>query len=231
MRTGVLVAGGTGALGREVVRDLLEAGREVTATWLVKEERDKLERDLGGPRERLRLVEADLTDPDGASAAISAVGDSLGAVVQLVGGYAGGAKVGDADPSSLDRMLALNVRPLYLLARAAMPVLAAAGDGALVAVSARPALEPRGGDAAYAASKAAVLNLVRSLHAEYRQDGVRSNAILPNLIDTPQNRAAMPSSDRSSWVAPEAIARVIRFLVSDDSAPVSGAAVPVYGRV
>lgn len=227
-RAGVLVSGGTGALGRAVLRELLRAGREVTATWVKREERDAVEGELGH-EPGLALVEADLGGPEGAQVAVEAAGP-LGAVVSLVGGYAGGRRVGDTDAGELDRMVAVNVRPLFLLARAAMPVLASAGGGAFVGVSARVALEPRGGDAAYAASKAAVLGLIRSLAVEYRDLGVRANAIVPSTIDTPANREAMPRSDHSRWVAPEEIARVVRFLVSEDSAPTSGAAIPVYGR-
>jgi NAD(P)-dependent dehydrogenase (short-subunit alcohol dehydrogenase family) len=229
MPHGVLVAGATGSLGVAVVRELLAAGREVWGTWMSRAGRDRAEAELGGAS-GLTLVEADLTNPAAVDAAVAAPGEALGAVVDLVGGYAGSGPVGNADPDELERMMALNVRPLYLLARAAMPVLARAGGGALVGVAARPAVRPAGGDAAYAASKAAVLNLIRSLDAEYAEEGVRANAIVPNVIDTPQNREAMPSADRSRWVPPEEIARVVRFLVSNDAVAVSGAAVPVYGR-
>lgn len=228
-RSTVLVTGATGELGRSVVRELLADGRAVTATWRRNEQRDRLTHEIG-EEPRLGLVEAELTDPAGAAAAVQSVGDDLDAVVNLVGGYGGGRKLGEAEPDELDRMLSLNATPLFLLARAAMPVLAAAGGGAVVGVAARPALLPRGGDAAYAAAKAAVLSLVRSLDVEYRALGVRANAIVPSAIDTPENRAAMPKADHSRWVAPAAIARVVRFLVSDDSAPISGATIPVYGR-
>jgi len=97
-------------------------------------------------------------------------------------------------------------------------------------VSAKAALEPFAGAAGYISAKAAVLAFVRALDAEYRDDSVRANAILPSIIDTPANRDAMPDSDWSKWVAPEQIARVIRHLVSQDSEVTSGAAVPVYGR-
>lgn len=228
MRPGVLVAGGTGTLGGAVVRELLEAGRHVTSTWIVPDERDRLVRGLG-ERPELELVEADLTTPDGADGAVRAAGDALGAVVDLVGGYSGGRRVGEADPDEIDRMFVLNVRPLFLLARAAMPVLAG-GGGAFVGVSARAAINPSGGSAAYAAAKAAVLTMIRSLAAEYRDAGVRCNAIVPSTIDTPQNRVSMPNADHSRWVSPAEIARVVRFLVSDESAPTSGGAIPVYGR-
>lgn len=229
MRSGVLVAGGTGALGRAVVRELLDAGSHVTVTWVDAEERDELERGMDGEA-RLSLVEADLTNPAAATSAVEAAGHSLGGVACLVGGYAGGAKVGEADAAVIDRMLTLNVKPVYLLARAAMPVLVEAGGAAFLAVSARPALRPAGGVAAYAAAKAAVLSLIRSLDAEYRGAGVRSNAIVPSVIDTPRNREEMPRADHSKWVTPDEVARVVRFLLSEDSAATSGAAVPVYGR-
>jgi NAD(P)-dependent dehydrogenase (short-subunit alcohol dehydrogenase family) len=223
---GVLVAGGTGALGGAVVRELADSGWDVTATWIVERERERIESELG---DRATLVRADLTDPAGADAAVAGV-DDLEAVVDLVGGFKAGAKVHEADPGDLERMLRLNVTPAYLLARAAMPRLVERGGGAFVAVSARAAIRPFSGAAAYILSKAAVLAFVQALDAEYRAGGVRANAILPSMIDTPANREATPDADFSKWVSPEQIARVIRHLISDDSAPTSGAGIPVYGR-
>ena len=223
---GVLVAGGTGALGGAVVRELLDSGREVTTTWVVDRERERIEADLG---DRVALVKADITDPDGAAAAVESVAE-LEAVVDLVGGFKSGAKVHESDPSDLDRMLTLNVKTAYLLARAAMPVLVERGGGAFVAVSARAAIKPFSGAAAYALSKAAVLALVKALDAEYGGEGVRANAVLPSMIDTPANREATPNADFSKWVPPEQIAKVIAHLISDDAAPTSGAGIPVYGR-
>jgi NAD(P)-dependent dehydrogenase (short-subunit alcohol dehydrogenase family) len=104
------------------------------------------------------------------------------------------------------------------------------GGGSIVCVSTRAALRPFPGAAGYISSKAAVLAFVDALAAEYTADGVRANAILPSVIDTPANRASQPDADHSRWVSPEQIARVIRFLCSDDSAPTSGAHIPVYGR-
>ena len=220
---GVLVAGGTGALGAAVVAELLAAGRPVWATLVVEKERERIEERPG-----LTLVRADLFDPDEAAAAVAAV-DDLGAVVNLVGGFASGPLVHETNPDDFERLLRLNLRPGFLLARAAMPRLAEAG-GAYVGVSARTALRPFAGGVAYATAKAAVLAFVQALDAEWRSHGVRCNAILPSVIDTPANRAASPDADHSKWVAPEEIARVVRFLVSDDSAVTSGAAIPVYGR-
>jgi NAD(P)-dependent dehydrogenase (short-subunit alcohol dehydrogenase family) len=127
-------------------------------------------------------------------------------------------------------MLRLNLVPAFNLAHSAIPRIAEAGGGGFVCVSARAALQPFSGAAGYITAKAGVLAFVRALDAEYRDAGVRANAILPSVIDTPANREAMPDADTTKWVTPDAIARVVRFLCSDDSAPTSGAAVPVYGR-
>ena len=138
--------------------------------------------------------------------------------------------LGDDMAQERQQVIELNLAPNFLLARAAMPRLASRGGGAFVAVSARPALRPFAGAAGYITGKAAVLAFVRALDVEYRDDGVRCNAILPSVIDTPANRASQPNADHSRWVAPVDIARVVRFLCSEESAPVSGAEVPVYGR-
>src|SRR5688500_12624668 len=219
----VLVAGGTGALGGAVLRELLAAGHPVTATWVEERERDRVQEDLGDEG-GLTLVQADLMDRDAVRTAVESV-EGLGAVVNLVGGFSSGPRVHETEPDEWEKLLRLNLRPGFLLARAAMPRLIERGGGAYIGVSARPALSPFSGAAAYVTSKAAVLAFVKALDADYRQDGVRANAILPSVIDTPANRAGQPDADHSKWVAPAEIAKVIRFLVSDDSAVMGGAAV------
>ena len=218
MGQAVLVAGGAGALGGAVVSELAAASWAVTVA-------DRRPREAGG----IEVVEADLLDPGEARRVVERV-EGLRAVVNLVGGFQMTGKVEGTEPADFEGMLRLNLVPAFNLARAAMPRLADAGGGAFVCVSARAALQPFSGASGYIAAKAGLLAFVRALDAEYRQAGVRSNAVLPSVIDTPANRSDMPGADTSKWVPPEQIARVIRFLCSEDSEPTSGAGVPVYGR-
>ncbi len=226
----VLVAGGTGGLGVAVLRCLLDAGHPVVATWRSQRERDRTREELGDAG-GLTLVEADLLDAASVDAVVVGAGaEGLSSVVNLVGGYAGGQPVHQTDPEQFEGMLRLNLRPTFLLARAAMPRLVEAGGGTFVAVSSRAAVRPFAGAAGYITAKAGVLALVAALDAEYRDAGVRANVVLPSVIDIPANRAAQPDADHARWVPAEQIAEVIRFLVSAESAPLSGAQIPVYGR-
>jgi NAD(P)-dependent dehydrogenase (short-subunit alcohol dehydrogenase family) len=220
---GVVVAGGTGALGTAVVHELVDAGHTVVATWIVPEERERL------ATLPVELVEADLFDAGAAEAAVRVV-EELEAVVDLVGGFSSGPRVHETEPEDFERLIRLNLTPAFTLARAAMPRMIERGGGAFVGVSARPALRPFPGAAGYITGKAAVLAFIQVLDAEYRGQGIRCNAILPSVIDTPANREAQPDADWSKWVPPEEVAKVIRFLVSEDSKPTSGAAIPVYGQ-
>ena len=224
----VLVSGGTGALGRAVLSELLESGARVVSTWMSERGRDSLLDELGEP-DGLQLVQADLSGDEGAAAAAEAVSGPLTGLVNLAGGFASGGRLHEAPPEEFERQIELNLMTAMRLTRATLPKLVE-GGGSVVCVGTKAALQPFSGASGYVVAKAALLALVRSLAIEYRDDGVRANAILPSVIDTTANRAAMPDADPSTWVPPAEIARVIRFLLSPDSAPVSGALMPVYGR-
>jgi NAD(P)-dependent dehydrogenase (short-subunit alcohol dehydrogenase family) len=225
MERTVIVTGGTGGLGAAVTRTLLDDGWRVVVPWFDERELDRVEK-----RDGVELVQADLTDADSAKNVVATAGDSLRALVNLVGGFAMGGRVHETPVDDFEKQLRLNLRPTYLMSAAAIPVLLAAGGGAIVCVSSRAAVQPFAGAVGYITAKRGVLAFVDALHEEYRDDHIRTNAILPSTIDTPANRKSMPDADFDTWVKPEEIARVIAVLCSDDAQVTSGAHVPVYGR-
>jgi NAD(P)-dependent dehydrogenase (short-subunit alcohol dehydrogenase family) len=225
MERTAIVTGGTGGLGAAVTQRLLDDGFRVVVPWFDERELERVQQ-----QDRLELVQADLTDPDSAKNVVATAGDSLRALVNLVGGFAMGGRVHETPVDEFEKQLRLNLRPTYLMTAAAIPVLLAAGGGAIVCVSSRAAVRPFPGAAGYITAKRAVLAFVDALHEEYRDDNIRTNAILPSTIDTPANRKAMPDADFDTWVKPEEIARVIALLCSDDAGVTSGGHVPVYGR-
>ncbi|HVL97538.1 MAG TPA: SDR family NAD(P)-dependent oxidoreductase [Solirubrobacteraceae bacterium] len=225
MRT-ALVTGGTGGLGTAVTATLLAQGWRVVVPWIEERELERLPE-----RDGLELVHADLFDPDAVAACVErAAADPdapLRGVANLVGGFAAGQPVATTPIEAFDAQLRLNLRPTYLVTQAALPHLAAAGGGSIACVSSRAALRPFAGAAGYCASKAAVATFAAVVAEEGRRDGVRCNAIVPSVIETPANRAAMGAD--AKMVPPAQIARVVAFLLSEDSLPTSGAAIPVYG--
>ena len=229
----VLVAGGTGGLGRAVSLAFLSQGAQVFVTWRNQAELEALKSAAGTNVARLEGRQADVTDAASVErllAEIVAHSGRLDALVNCTGGFLGGEKMWDSDPATLDRMLDLNLRSGFLLARAAAKAMVSQGSGAIINVAAKAGLEPAPGLAAYSASKAAAIAMMESLAADLKGSGVRANSILPNIIDTEANRRAMPKADFATWPKPEEIARVILFLCSDDARLIHGAAIPVYGN-
>jgi NAD(P)-dependent dehydrogenase (short-subunit alcohol dehydrogenase family) len=222
-----LITGGTGGLGGAVTGAFLAAGWRVVVPVLPQ----FLD---GAQASGAELVPADLTDPASVATVVARAtaeeAAPLRAVVNLVGGFAMGGRVHETPIEDFEAQLRVNLRPTYLVTAAGLPHLLAAGGGAVVCVSSRAAEQPFPGAAGYITAKAAVLALVDALDAEYRQDNIRVNAILPSVIDTPLNRATMPGADQSKWVAPAEIAAVILHLCSDDARAVTGSRVRVYGR-
>ncbi len=215
-----MVGGGTGALGRAVALELHRRGHRVVAVG-------RAAADVPGAS---RTLMADLSTREGAEVAfreVDALGE-VGAVVNVAGGFAPGSVVAGAD-TALREMLAANLETAWWSCRAAAPLLARHGGGAIVNVASRSAVGPVRGAAAYAISKAAVLRLTEVLAAELAPSRVRVNAILPGVIATPANREALAPDRLAAAVPPEDIAAVIAFLISDAAWPISGALIPTYG--
>jgi NAD(P)-dependent dehydrogenase (short-subunit alcohol dehydrogenase family) len=227
-----LVAGGTGGLGRAVTLAFLEESATVVVTFRKQAELDALKTQAGAKTSQLEGIAVDVTDEAAVRQFVEKIlakHGRLDALVNTVGGYAGGVKLWEMETKVFEQMLALNLRSGYALSRAAVPAMLKQGRGAIVNVAAKAALDHGAGAAAYAASKAAAVALLDSLAADLRGSGVRVNSILPSIIDTEANRKAMPNADFTKWPKPEDIARVILFLCSEDAKVIHGAAIPVYG--
>ncbi|HWO58355.1 MAG TPA: SDR family oxidoreductase [bacterium] len=227
----VLVAGGTGGLGRAVSLAFLAAGAEVIVTYRSESEFAAL-RESAPPSVSLAGQKVDVTDAAQVGAMVADIVARYGhldALVNTVGGYSGGATLWETAPDVLEQMLALNLRAGFVLTRAVLPVMIKQRRGALVNIAAKAALDPAARGGVYAASKAAALAMMDALAKEVRGTGVRVNSVLPSTIDTEANRRAMPQANHAKWPKPDEIARVILFLCSDAGRVVHGAAVPVYG--
>lgn len=227
----VLVAGGAGGLGRAVSLAFLAEGAKVVVPYRRQSEMEALAA-LAVDAASLEGHVVDLSDAVAVTNFVDGILAShsrLDVLVNSVGAWAGGAKFWQADVGEFERMLALNLRTGYSLLRVALPPMLKQGSGAIVNVASRAAVDHAGSAAGYVASKAAAVAMIDSLAADLKGTGVRANSILPGIIDTEANRQAMPAADFSKWPTPEAIARVILFLCSDDAALINGASIPVYG--
>jgi len=229
----VLVAGGNGGLGRAVTSAFLEEGATVAVTYRNLPEWEKFKSAASASAGRLEGHEVDVTDEAAVRQLVERILTKhrrLDAVVNTVGGYAGGLKLWEMETRVFEQMLNLNLRSGYALARAAVPAMLKQGHGSIVNVAAKAAFDHAAGASAYAASKAAAVAMMDSLAADVKGTGVRVNTILPSIINTEANRTAMPNADFAKWPKPRDIARVILFLCSDDAKVIHGAAIPVYGE-
>jgi len=224
-----LITGAAGNLGRAVAAAFASAG----AFLLLMDLDDKaLRAAYGSDDKRKQLLRADVLDAASVAQAIAAgrLG-RVGILCNLAGGFRMGQPVHETSEDTWELMLGLNAKSVINTARAIVPGMLAAGQGKIVNIAAMAALGGKENMGAYSASKSAVIRLTESMSAELREKGINVNCVLPSIIDTPQNRAAMPKADPWRWVAPEALAEVILFLASDAARAIHGAAIPVTGLV
>jgi NAD(P)-dependent dehydrogenase (short-subunit alcohol dehydrogenase family) len=223
----VVVTGASGNLGRAVTQAFAEQGAQLV---LIGRSLDELQHPGSHQGIPPLLLEADLTDEVQASGAIEAAVARFGRVdvlCNLAGGFRMGEPVHEASTATWDFLFDLNVRSVLHMARATVPHMLRVGGGKIVNVSAFAAQKGAAGMGAYAASKSAVIRLTESMSAELREQHINVNCVLPTIIDTPENRAAMPDVDPMRWVAPSALASVIVFLASHGARAIHGAALPV----
>lgn len=226
----IVITGGFGTLGAAVARAAVARGARVALVDFAANAPADLAAGLG--QGAIIIPGADLSDPSLAGTAIARAAGGLGGIdvlLNIAGGFVW-QTLQDGDPGAWDKMFRLNLQTCANASRAALPPLLASGSGAIVNVGANAALKAAAGMGAYAASKAGVHKLTESL-AEELKGKVRVNAVLPSILDTAPNRADMPDADPSAWVKPEELAAVILFLASPAASAVTGALIPVIGRV
>lgn len=222
----IAVTGGFGVLGQAVGLGLQQAGAQVMLL-------DKAGEAPPMPAGLLSLAQVDLSQADAAQAALDQVAQRLGGLDGLVN-VAGGFRWEEVATGSIetwDLLYGMNLRTAVLASQAALPHLLRQAQARIVNVSALASGQAASGMGAYAASKAGVSRLTEALAEELKDRAITVNAVLPSILDTPTNRADMPQADASRWVQPSALAAVIAFLLSDAAAAVTGALIPVRGRV
>lgn len=228
-----IVTGAAGNLGVAVARAFRVAGAKLALIDLSSERFPIIFPDLAQSPDCFFAPPTDGSDPGAVAQAVDEIKRRFGRIdilVNTVGGYRAGLPLHETPLSDWDFMLDLNARSVFVMCQAVIPQMLGQNQGRIVNVASRAALRGDAGHAAYSASKAAVVRLTESMDAELKDRGVNVNCVMPAIIDTPQNRAAMPDADFGSWVPPEAVADVILFLASEGARAVHGAAIPVYGR-
>ena len=221
----VLVTGANGGLGTNVTQAFLDAGAQVVGASLRIKQSDF-------NHSNFVAMAGDVSTGVGAKKLMDQLVARFGkldVVVHTVGGFAGGSSVADTDDATFQQMLDLNLNSVFHIVRATVPALRQTGEGRLIAIGSRAAVDPGAGVGAYSASKAAMVSLIKTVALENKDAGLRANVILPGTIDTPANRKAMPNADFSKWVRPSAISSLITWLAGDAGKDVNGAMLPVYG--
>jgi NAD(P)-dependent dehydrogenase (short-subunit alcohol dehydrogenase family) len=227
-----MITGASGSLGSATGRVFLEAGAKLA---LMARHKDLLLQtfpELIDEPNCHMSNSADLTSLEEVNRAVKEIIDYFGRIdvlVNTVGGYQAGSPLHETSIDTWESMISLNARTVFLTTRSVVPHMLRQGYGKIIHTAARTGLKGAANASAYSAGKAAVIRLVESASAEVKDQGININCILPGTIDTPENREAMPDADTSRWVAPESLANVIKFLASDDSLDIHGAAIPVYG--
>jgi NAD(P)-dependent dehydrogenase (short-subunit alcohol dehydrogenase family) len=230
-----LVTGATGALGRVVAKMLLENGARVVVSYRTDAKLAELLEFVGDLWSNVTPVEADVTNEQSVRGLVDKTVGGYGRIdflVNIVGAYAGGSDVANTEETTWDFMMNVNLKSVFLCSKAVLPFMMKQNYGRIVSVSSRVAVDGsrRARSSAYSVSKAGVIVLTGTIAEEVKKYDINVNCVIPSTIDTPNNRRDFPKADFSKWVDPKDIARLILFLVSDDSKVVSGASVPVYGK-
>jgi NAD(P)-dependent dehydrogenase (short-subunit alcohol dehydrogenase family) len=229
----VVITGAAGNLGVATARAFQNANARLVLLDRSADRLPQLFPELADSPNHYLATSVDVTDADAIASVAAETLKRFGradALVNTAGGYRAGTPLHETPLADWDFLMNLNGRSVFTVSRAFIPSMLQQGSGKIVNIASRGGLAGDASAAIYNASKSVVIRLTESLAAELKGHGINVNCVLPGLIDTPPNRAAMPKADFSKWVTPEALANVILFLCSEAATPVHGAAVPVYGR-
>jgi len=227
------ITGAAGNLGAAVARAFRSAGAKLALIDLSSERFPNLFPEFAQAPDFFFAPPTDVADLAAVTLAVDEIKRRFGRIdilVNTIGGYRAGTPLHETPLADWEFMLGLNARSVFVMCQAVIPQMLGQNHGRIVNVASRAALGGDAGHAAYSASKAAVVRMTESMDAELKDRGVNVNCVMPAIIDTPQNRVAMPDADFGKWVAPEAVADVILFLASEGARAIHGAAIPVYGR-
>lgn len=227
----VLMTGAAGALGSVVARSFAECGAQVV---LADRQSDRLAAVLGDVPGALLIGGIDVTSPAAVRSMVEqtlAARGRIDALINMAGTWRGGKPVHETALDTWDLLMNLNAKSVFITAQAVIPTMITQRYGKIVSIAAKSGLEGKANTSVYNASKSAVIRLTESLSAEVRDAGINVNCVLPTIIDSPANREQMPKADFSKWVTPQEMADILRFLCSDASRAIHGAAIPVNGRV
>ncbi len=222
----VLVTGAHGGLGVHVTQGFLDAGATVIGTSRKIQQSDFTS-------SKFTAMPVEISTPQAARGLVDQVVARFGRIdilAHTVGAFAGGKSVAETDDATLQKMFDLNFNSAFYLLRAALPAMRKTGNGRIVAIGSRAAVDPGPGVGAYSASKAALVSLIRTVALENKDVGITANVILPGTMDTPANRKMIPNADVSKWVQPGSVANLVVWLAGSAGADVTGAVIPVYGK-
>ena len=224
----VLITGGTGALGRTLVKKFIDSGAITISSFLNEKEAEKLK--TANPK--VEMIELDIGKEEQILKMIPILVERFGTInilVNVVGGYLGGKSITELNGTDWDTMMNLNLKSAFLISKHVIPIMKSGNGGNVVHISSRTGLKSEGYDSAYAASKAALIRFVESAAQEFKEHNISINCILPTTIDTDANRKAMPKADFTKWLLAEDLANVVLFLCSPSSGVINGSAIPTYG--
>ena len=237
----ILVTGGTGALGRILLKSFLSQNpKTIIVTYRSETEMQNLKSDLSKSKifgtenivSIIDYIKIDISNDNDIKKLLSYISERYGQIhilINLVGGYIGGKSIVELTDSEWDKLIEINLKTAFLISKNVIPMMVTNRYGKIVHISSRTGIKDQGKDAAYASSKAALIRFIESVSEDVKDFNININCVLPTIIDTEANRKAMPDADFSKWIKPEDLSNAILFLCSDDSKIRNGSAIPTFG--